>query len=92
MLGWSERIKVLDHLAEERVGNTHEKSRAIARARIVARRAAVHESLQNRQALQDNVVARTVFHVCHHADATCVMFEFAPIEPLLSIVYVFHLR
>ena len=74
-----------DHLSEERVRNLHEKPCAVACLWIIPRRAAVHESLQNRHALLDDVMARLAGEVGDHPDAARVVFVFAPVESVARL-------
>ena len=74
-------------LSEERVRNLQQKAGAVARLGVVACRAAVHQALQDRQAVRHDLMAGLAREVGHHPDAACVMFIFAPVQPALSIVF-----
>ncbi len=74
------RGEVLDSLSEEGVRNLHEEPRAIAGLRVVPRRAAVHEALQDGEAVRDDVVRGDVVEAGDEPDAAGIVFEVAVIE------------
>ena len=74
---------------EEIMRDLHEQPGAIARLRVVTRRAPVHKTFQDRHAVYDDFVARLAREVRHHPDATRIVFVFAAIESLL-IVFAVH--
>ena len=78
------RLREGEDLPEESVRNLEQQSRAVARLGVVAGRAAVHEPLEHRHALHDDVVARLAVEARHHADAARIVFVFAAIESLPS--------
>ena len=75
---------------KEPVRNLHEESRAVAGLRVVPRRAAVHEPLQDRHALFNDIVVRLAREVGDHSHAAGIVLVFASIESaaLLPIGYV----
>ena len=83
----AERVRQAGNgLAEERARNPHQQPGAVAGLRVVARRAAVHQALQDREAVRHDFVARLAGKVRHQPDAARVVFVFAPVEGSLSVV------
>ena len=69
----------------------------IARLRVIARCAAVHEALQDRHAIDHDLVACLSREVRHHPHAARVVFVFAAVEALallgrtVVVVYSLHI-
>ena len=73
------------HLPEESVRYLQQQPGAVAGFGVVARRAAVHEPLEDRHALHDDLVARLAGKVRDHSHATGVVFEFASVKSLVLV-------
>ena len=67
--------------AEEGVGQGEEDARAVAGIGIAPGRAAVHEVLQNGDALFNDIVIRAVGQVCDQTDAARVVFMTKTVQP-----------
>ena len=82
--------EVLYDLAEEGIGNSQKKTGAVARPRVVARGAAVHEALEDGESGFDDGARRHVVETRDEPDATGVMFKFRAVQPTLSIFFLVH--
>ena len=77
-----------DTRSEKFVRDLQEKPRAIARFRVIAGCAAMHEPLQNRQPRRHDFVARLAKEVRHRSDAARVVFIFTSVQSLMSVFVV----
>ena len=73
-----------DRFAEEFIRHRKEQSGAVAGIRIAARRAAVHEPLQDGQPHRYNFVRRHVVEVGDHADAAGIVLVAEAVKPVVG--------
>ena len=86
----SGRREVFYNLAEEGIGDSQKKTGAVARSRVVARGAAVHEALEDGESGFDDGARCHVVKTRNESDATGVMFKFRAVQPTLSIFFLVH--
>ena len=86
----SGRREVFYNLAEEGIGDSQKKTGAVARSRVVARGAAVHEALEDGESGFDDGARCHVVKIRNESNATGVMFKFRAVQPTLSIFFLVH--
>ena len=77
--------QILHDFAEKRIRNLNQQAGTVARLRVVARRAAVHEALENGETAFDDPARGDVVQACDESHAAGVMFKFRVVHSPLSI-------